>query len=176
MVMVDAERRYVDANGPARLAFRLNLAELRGYAVDDLTPPHLSGVLQQIWVRLLSDGWITGSYEIAGPDGSRFDVVYYALANALPGLHLGAFAPAHWTEDELNVIQDDAIDTPTSLTPREIEVLGLAARGSSGPEIAEELVLSPATVKTHFAHIYEKLGVRSRPAAVATAMQLGVID
>jgi DNA-binding CsgD family transcriptional regulator len=176
MVMVDAERRYVDANGPARLAFRLNLDELRGYVVDDLTPPHLSGVLQQIWVRLHTDGWITGSYEVAGPDGSRFDIVYYALANALPGLHLGAFAPANWSEDELNVIEHDAIDAPLPLSPREIEVLRLAARGSSGPEIAEELVLSPATVKTHFAHIYEKLGVRNRPAAVAKAMQFGVID
>jgi DNA-binding CsgD family transcriptional regulator len=176
MVMVDEERRYVDANGPARLAFRLNLDELRGYAVDDLTPPHLSGVLEQIWVRLHRDGWITGSYEVAAPDGSRFDIVYYALRDALPGLHLGAFAPAHWSEDELNVIKDDGFDTPIPLTPREIEVLTLGARGFSGPEIAEQLVLSPATVKTHFANLYEKLGVRNRAAAVAKAMQLGVID
>jgi DNA-binding CsgD family transcriptional regulator len=176
MVMVDAERRYVDANGPARLAFRLNLDELRGYAVDDLTPPHLSGVLQEIWRRLHSDGWITGSYEIAAPDGSRFDVVYYALANALPGLHLGAFAPAHWSEDDLSLIEHDGLDRPIPLTPRERQVLRLAAGGWSGPEIAAELVLSPATVKTHFANIYEKLGVRNRAGAVAKAMHLGVID
>jgi PAS domain S-box-containing protein len=175
MVIVDADRRYVDANGPARLAFRLNMDELRGYVVDDLTPPHLSEVLQQIWVRLLTDGWVTGSYEVAGPDGSRFDVVYYAMANALPGLHLGVFAPAHWPDDELNVIEDDSSHTPIPLTPREIEVLTLAASGLSGPEIAAKLVLSPATVKTHFANIHEKLGVRSRAAAVARAMQLGAI-
>jgi PAS domain S-box-containing protein len=176
MVMVDAERRYVAANGPARLTFRLNMDELRGYVVDDLTPPHLTGALDLIWTRLLTAGTVGGTYQIAGPDGSFFEVVYFALANVLPGLHLGAFAPAHWPENELNVIADDAGDPPLPLTAREIEVLTLAARGCSGPEIARKLVVSPATVKTHFAHIYEKLGVRNRAAAVARGLQLGVID
>lgn len=174
MVIVDGERRYVDANGPARLTFRLNRDELRGYAVDDLTPPHLTEALDLIWSRLLSAGMVAGTYEIAAPDGSTFEVVYVAVANALPGLHLGAFAPAHWPENELNVIAADVLDPP--LTAREIEVLTLAARGCGGPEIASELVVSPSTVKTHFSHIYEKLGVRNRAAAVARAMQLGVID
>ena len=52
---------------------------------------------------------------------------------------------------------------PAPLSEREIEVLRLAAGGLSGPGIAEQLVLSPATVKTHFEHIYEKLGVGDRP-------------
>jgi len=176
MVIVDGERRYVDANGPARLTFRLNRDELRGYAVDDLTPPHLTEALDSIWSRLLSAGMVAGTYEIAGPDGSNFEVVYFAVANALPGLHLGAFAPAHWSENELNVIANDALAPPVPLTAREIEVLTLAARGSAGPEIARKLVVSPSTVKTHFSHIYEKLGVRNRAAAVARAIHLGVID
>jgi PAS domain S-box-containing protein len=61
------------------------------------------------------------------------------------------------------------------LSEREIEVLRLAAEGVSGPDIAERLVLSPATVKTHFAHIYEKLGVGDRTAAVAQALRTGLI-
>ena len=92
MVIVDGERRYVDANGPARLTFRLNRDELRGYGVGDLTPPHLTGALELIWSRLLSTGMVAGTFEIAGPDGSNFEIVYFAVANALPGLHLGAFA------------------------------------------------------------------------------------
>jgi DNA-binding CsgD family transcriptional regulator len=63
-----------------------------------------------------------------------------------------------------------------SLTPREIEVLALAAERLSGPELAAELVLSPATVNTHFKNIYAKLRVRTRPAAVAKAIRLGAID
>jgi ATP/maltotriose-dependent transcriptional regulator MalT len=62
------------------------------------------------------------------------------------------------------------------LTPRELEVLSLAADGLGGLELAERLVLSPATVRTHFKNIYEKFGVRNRSAAVARAMRLGVID
>jgi two-component system nitrate/nitrite response regulator NarL len=61
------------------------------------------------------------------------------------------------------------------LTPRETEVLRLAADGLSGPGIAERLVLSPSTVRTHFEHIYDKLGVRDRAAAVAHALRTGLI-
>ena len=54
--------------------------------------------------------------------------------------------------------------------------MALAAQGLNGPAIADELVVSPATVRTHFGNIYEKLGVGSRSAAVAKAMRLGLID
>jgi PAS domain S-box-containing protein len=64
---------------------------------------------------------------------------------------------------------------PRRLTEREIEILQLGADGMSGPAIAERLVLSPATVKTHFEHIYEKLGVGDRAAAVAHALRIGLI-
>ena len=64
---------------------------------------------------------------------------------------------------------------PRPLSEREIEVLLLAAAGLSGPAIAERLVLSPATVKTHFEHIYVKLGVGDRASAVAQALRTGLI-
>jgi DNA-binding NarL/FixJ family response regulator len=64
---------------------------------------------------------------------------------------------------------------PRPLTEREIEVLLLAAEGISGPAIAKQLVLSPHTVRTHFEHIYEKLGVGDRTAAVAHALRAGLI-
>ncbi len=62
------------------------------------------------------------------------------------------------------------------LTRREIEVLQLAADGVNGPEIAERLVVSASTVKTHFENVYRKLRVPDRPAAVAQALRAGVID
>jgi LuxR family maltose regulon positive regulatory protein len=55
-------------------------------------------------------------------------------------------------------------------------VLQLAADDLSAPGIAEELSLSPATVNTHFGHIYLKLDVNSRAGAVAKAMRLGLIE
>jgi len=62
------------------------------------------------------------------------------------------------------------------LSPRELEILGLTADGHSAPDIAEKLVLSPATVRTHLQHIYEKLGVSDRAAAVAEAMRRGLVE
>lgn len=65
---------------------------------------------------------------------------------------------------------------PLGLTAREVEILQLAANGLSGPRIAEHLVISPATVKTHFENVYAKLGVPDRAAAVAEVMRRGVIE
>lgn len=57
------------------------------------------------------------------------------------------------------------------LSPREAEVLKLAAKGYRSKEIAEALSLSPQTVETHFRNIYEKLHVRSRTEAVARFLE-----
>jgi two-component system nitrate/nitrite response regulator NarL len=62
------------------------------------------------------------------------------------------------------------------LTSREREALDGLVRGLSAPAIARELVLSTATVKTHLQHLYEKLGVSDRAAAVAEAMRRGLIE
>lgn len=61
------------------------------------------------------------------------------------------------------------------LSARELEVLQLTARGLTTQQAADELFISAATVKTHLAHIYVKLGATDRAAAVATAMRLGLI-
>jgi two-component system, NarL family, nitrate/nitrite response regulator NarL len=62
-----------------------------------------------------------------------------------------------------------------SLTSREHEVLALAAEGLSAAAIGARLFLSPATVKTHLAHVYDKLGVSDRAAAVAEAFRRGIL-
>jgi DNA-binding CsgD family transcriptional regulator len=176
MVMVDARRRYVEVNRPARLTFRLSLVQMRGLAVDDLTPPELTQEMEAIWARLLDAGRVAGRYQVAGLDGSRLDIIYLGLARVLPGLHLGAFAPADWPEYELDPVEDNRQDGLSSLTPREIEVLGLAAEGRTGPELARLLALSHSTIETHFKNIYRKLNVTTRAAAVAKAMRLGWIE
>ena len=61
------------------------------------------------------------------------------------------------------------------LTAREVEVLALVSRGMSNGDIAKELFIGEATVKTHLLHVFDKLGVSDRTAAVTTAMRLGVL-
>jgi DNA-binding NarL/FixJ family response regulator len=62
-----------------------------------------------------------------------------------------------------------------SLSQRELEVLELIAQGSTNREAAKQLLISEATVKSHLLHVYAKLGVNDRAAAVATAFSRGLL-
>ena len=174
MLMVDGERRYVLANTPARLAFRQSLASLRQLRIEDLTPPDFLPVMQEAWERLLTTGLIAGVYEVASPEGTMARFAYCAFAGALPDHYVIVFAPEGWDSEDLVPASGTAGDR-VSLTARELEVLQLAADGLSSPRIAEELVVSPATVRTHFEHIYAKLEMHERAGAVAKALRLGLI-
>jgi DNA-binding CsgD family transcriptional regulator len=62
-----------------------------------------------------------------------------------------------------------------SLTPREREVLAIVGRGASNAEIADALVLSPLTAKTHVARLFSKLGARDRAQLVVLAYESGIV-
>lgn len=66
-------------------------------------------------------------------------------------------------------------DPLAGLTPRELEVLALVAQGKSNPEIARELFIGEATVKSHLLHVFDKLGVSDRTAAVTRALERGLL-
>jgi two-component system nitrate/nitrite response regulator NarL len=66
--------------------------------------------------------------------------------------------------------------TRPRLSAREVEILSLVALGKSTPEIAAELHLSSATIKTHLQKIYDRLGVSDRTSAVVVAMRRGILD
>lgn len=68
-----------------------------------------------------------------------------------------------------------AADRLEALTGREREVLALMGRGLSNQEIADDLVVTEATVKTHVGHIFEKLHLRDRAAAIVLAFDHGLV-
>jgi DNA-binding NarL/FixJ family response regulator len=126
--------------------------------------------------------------------------VYAALAAGASGFLLKAVSPEHLVAAVLLVRTGDALLAPSItrrlverfaprpggpglpgrdlsvLTPRELEVLGLLARGMSNAELASALTLSEATVKTHVARILAKLDLRDRVQAVVLAYQTGLIS
>lgn len=68
------------------------------------------------------------------------------------------------------------VPAPEALSEREIEVLALIAQGLTNRAVAARLFISEATVKTHLVHIYSKLGVDGRAAAVAIAFERGLLS
>jgi DNA-binding CsgD family transcriptional regulator len=164
MMLVDDDRRYLYANPPALRLFGRTLEELRELRLDDVAGSYRRSVLRAGWERFLASEFVMGH-----------DIPRFGMANVLPGRHVIAFAPSDAparvaaTEPEAHGLRTEV------LTPRELEVLSLAADGLTVPSIAEELVLARATVRTHFANIYVKLKVSGRAAAVAKALRLGLI-
>ncbi|MFB6720602.1 response regulator [Kribbella sp. NPDC056345] len=133
---------------------------------------------------------------------TTFDVdryVYAALAAGASGFLLKDVTPEHLTAAVTLVATGDALLSPsitrrlverfatpaptqaalhrdlTALTPRELEVLTLMGHGRSNAEIATDLTLSEATVKTHAARIFAKLTLRDRAQAVVLAYETGLI-
>ena len=97
------------------------------------------------------------------------DVLFASIRSAAAGDM--TLAPTVATK----LVKRVAMPTQHSLTARELEVLELLAEGMANKEIANQLVVSEATVKTHLVHIFTKLGVDTRTAAVAAAVDRGLI-
>jgi DNA-binding NarL/FixJ family response regulator len=127
------------------------------------------------------------------------EYVYDALGAGASGFLLKDAPPERLVEGIRIVASGDALLAPTvtrrliedfsrarparaerppgldELTPRELEVLGLMARGLSNAEIAESLVVGETTVKTHVARVLMKLGLRDRVQAVVLAYESGLV-
>jgi PAS domain S-box-containing protein len=179
ILMVGSHRQFTEANAAAWSLIRMSLNELRRHRIDDLIAPTAWPRMELAWRKLLGEGSLSGRYRLRLRDGSRVWVFYAAVANVLSAQHVIAFAPAAWPADALQVIQaaGDA-EGRGALSPRQCDVLRLIARGAGSGQVARELSISEATVRTHVRNILERLGARNRAHAVALATatrQLGAI-
>ncbi len=114
----------------------------------------------------------TGAAGYLAKEAHRDEIVDAVLACAR-GENILSSELASGLVSEIRLRSND--DSPI-LTEREHEILKLIASGKSLPEIAKELYLGVTTVKTHVQHLYAKLGVSDRAAAVAEAMRHGLIE
>ena len=75
-----------------------------------------------------------------------------------------------------NLLAERLAQPETALSPRELEILQALSTGDSNKQIAQQLFISEATVKTHLIHVYQKLGVETRTAAVSAARERKLIQ
>jgi PAS domain S-box-containing protein len=101
---------------------------------------------------------------LVSTEGTRIDVEISAVPLADGDRVVGVFGLMTGHEEE-------PVAPPAHLTPRQVEVLRLLEQGHSTKQIAQELHLSPDTVKNHVRHLLSALGVHSRLEAVAAARQ-----
>ncbi len=172
------------ADGPEAVA--LALRERPDVVLMDLRMPDLDGASATAEIRASrpetqilvlttydSDADIVRAIEAGAIGYLLKDVPHDEISRAVRAAARGepALAPAV-AERLMDRARGAAGD---ALTGREIDVLQLAARGLNNSEIAQEMFVSATTVKAHLAHIYRKLGVSDRTAAVTTALERQII-
>ena len=158
--------------------------------VLDMRMPELDGM--QVLNAIVRDSLATRVVFLsAHVDGSTV----YAAVGAGASAYLSKEAPAQAVCDAIAVVARGGTVLPPDvhdgiaeeirlrsseerplLTSREQEIVRLAAEGCSAPEMARRLHLSQGTIKSHLAHLYQKLGVSVRAAAVAEAMRRGLLE
>lgn len=129
-----------------RYVYAALAAGASGFLLKDVTPEHLANA-----VRLVNTG-----DALLAPSITRRLVERFAVSEHVPS--------------QPTIHRDLA-----ALTPRELEVLTLMGHGLSNAELARELTLSEATVKTHVARIFAKLSLRDRAQAVVLAYETGLV-
>jgi PAS domain S-box-containing protein len=175
MVLVDSERRLVDANGA--------YLKLLGYGKEDLIGrpmyefvvggPALSPAQ---WQRTLESGRFSGETRLYRAGGGEVAVQWAATVEVITGRRLAlvvALSTSRWGRSFRRAIE--LLEGPSPLTEREREIVRLMALGSTGPEIADELRISHDTVRTHARNAMTKVGARSRAHLVAKALGEGLI-
>jgi DNA-binding NarL/FixJ family response regulator len=168
-------------------------------ALMDIRMPQMDGI--EATRRILADGGLGGTRVIILTTYDLDHYVYAALTAGASGFLLKDVSPEHLVAAVRLVQSGDALLAPvitrrlierfaqreedrpatlhrdlSGLTPRELEVLRLLATGLSNAELADRLLLSPTTIKTHIGRILSKLDLRDRVQAVVLAYETGLVS
>jgi PAS domain S-box-containing protein len=181
VIATDAEGVVTTWNGRAEALYGWPREEAIGRHISDLTVPAQSRqTAEEIMAAIQrGDSW-QGVFRVCRKDGS----IFHAYVKDSPivddqerligivgvSIEIGDPALAEAVRTNLTSSGNHSARRTRNLSPRERQVLALLARGLTGEQIAERLVLSPETVRTHIRNAREKLGASTRVEAVTMAL------
>jgi DNA-binding CsgD family transcriptional regulator len=175
MTLVDERRRHVDLNGAYLRLLGYPREALLGRPIWELVRggPQFDAAE---WAAALADGRFTGEAELVCADDSFVAVQWGATAENVTGRRLVLFVALSTSRWGARFRREPASEpAEATLSGREREVIRLVALGASGPEIADELMISHNTVRTHVRNAMTKAGARSRAHLVAKAIGDGLV-
>jgi PAS domain S-box-containing protein len=176
MILLQRDRVLVDVNGAFLEAFGYGRARALGCKLDVFVAEDSRQRMKKDWWELLRTGRLNGDRELIRGDGRHARVQFAAHRAVVTGrdLILGVVLELDGRPMRCGKAPVDA--SPTALTGREREVVALVALGRRRREIAAQLFISDATVKTHLRNAMQKLDVHSQAQLVAVALTRGLIE
>jgi PAS domain S-box-containing protein len=171
MVLVDAERRYIEVNA----AFVELLGSRRRNLIGRAVHEHVVGgpvMSSAEWRLALAEDEFSGVAVLRRDDGTTVSVQFAGNPETVTGRRL-VLGVALSTAGAGRRLPTAGHPEESSLSHREREVVRLIGAGSTGPEIADELMISHNTVRTHAYNAMTKLNARSRAHLVAKALGEG---
>src|SRR3954468_22395208 len=173
MVLLDESRCHVEVNGAylAMTGYR-RLFLLGRPAYEILSGGHK--LTEAEWQRALTSGDAFGDADVVCEDGHELFVEYAAHPEVMTGRRFVLLVVLHATARRPRP-RPRRQGPAAELSDREREIVQLVAQGRRGPEIALELHISYATVRTHISNSQRKLGARSRAQLVAMAVAGGYL-
>jgi PAS domain S-box-containing protein len=166
LALVDEQRVNVEVNRAMCTLLGVAREEIVGRSGDHFLMQDERAALVSRWEEYWESDDLLGETVLVGTSGSPLRVRFAMRRAEVSGKQLAIIV---WTS--VTAGEGSAPSAPLGeLTPREREVVSLVALGLTSPEIAERLVISPATVKTHVQNAMVKTGARTRAHLVAIAL------
>jgi PAS domain S-box-containing protein len=170
IALVDEQRVYLEVNAAICELLGASREEIVGRRSDRFVAPEELSTLDREWRRLWeSRDWVC-ERTLVRADGSRIHGQYAARIGEIGGREIAVVVWICGKPEEVGDDGEEELAQLGELTPREREVLSLVAFGHTSAQIAEQLVISTETVRTHVRNAMAKTGARTRAQLVAMAL------
>lgn len=167
IALIDDQRSIVEVNEAALALFGGDRQDLISTSMADRIRPEERSVAATEWEAFLRSGEYSGTRALVRADGSEVRIDFAARMAVIDGRRLAIYVIAR---DDPACLPSPVLAGELPLTNREREVVTLIALGGETAEIAEQLHISPETVRTHIRNAMSRLGAHTRAQLVAIAL------